>query len=611
MSTGSTFPTTLDAFTNKVDGIDDILVVETNTQSSAIEALEAKVGTNNSADTNSLDYKVNNSLTNPMTTRGDIIYRDSLNSTSRLPLGAKGSLLKSDGSDLGYFAKGSLNQVLTNSDTDNEYKDILQVLALAGKQSAIISFAEAGSTDGYAAYLSPGGASSLTTSLLGATTPFVSYNNGVKKTISSNLTVAITAGYGSNNTLLINEAAWTGGSSQETQAKVFGEKAHPSVIMNFDNAGTNISGLSVGDKVVFRAVNSSAAVEYIYCEMVTVGASGTLRILWRAIDSSGVRITFRDNDTWTLCRTNYIFASGTTLYATTVTPVEVDTLPSAGTAGKYILLKSTDTWYLDDGASVAVTDRILVGASFSHNTTDNGAVGYLPEWGHFNYKFLNMKKSDVQVNVANDNLSTSKGLMINGTVRIADKIYKYKDTRVNTATAGDRIDSTADIAAVGIKYLYVSYTTGKLYLSDVMPRKWDDGVLMHPNKMYRCIGFFFHSASAFVYFRHDERMVYLDNSNTTTNIVTTATTTSHANYPVMSGFCPSFLISCSLHLNNASVTTNIYEAERFSGTADNVLSGNGAGFWETRKHGASLYGGYARLKSSTANATVKLYGYPL
>jgi len=359
---------------------------------------------------------------------------------------------------------------------------------------------------------------------LATTTPFSFKGSGIDKTVSANQTVTITAGYSANNTLLINEAAWTAASSQETQSKVFGERAHASVIMNFDTAGTNISGLSVGDKVVFRAVNSSAAVEYIYCEMITVGASGTLRILWRAVQADGLRITFRDNDTWTLCRTNWIFCSTTdgSLSATTVHPVEVDTLPSAGTAGKYILLKSTGQWYYDDGATIATTVKGLIGWSFSHNTSDNGAVGYPVDWGCFNYKFLNMRRSDIQVTVFIDPLSTSKGLVINGTVRIADKLYKYKETRVSTATSGDRIDSTADIAAVGIKYVYVSYTTGKLYLSDVMPRKWDEGVLMHPNKMYRCVFFLPHTASAFEPFTHDQNKVLLFGTSNITSAITTS-----------------------------------------------------------------------------------------
>lgn len=488
---------------------------------------------------------------------------------------------------------------------------LLDFTQLVSFRNNLVSFAEASSTDGYPAYLSPGGAASLTTTLLAATTPFVFNVNGTQTTISANKTVAITAGYGSNNTLLINEAAWTGGSSQETQAKVFGEKSHPSVIMNYDNAGTNISGLSVGDKVVFRAVNSSAAVEYIYCEMVTVGASGTLRILWRAIDSSGVRITFRDNDTWTLCRTNWIFTDGTSLYATTVHPVEVDTLPSAGTAGKYILLKSTNTWYLDDGASVAITARHLVGASFSHNSTDNGAVAYFPEWGHFSYKFLRLKKGDVQINVGIDPLSTSKGLLVNGTVQIADKIFKFKDARVNTATSGDRIDSTADIAAVGIKYIYVSYSTGKLYLSDVMPRKWDEGVLMHPNKMYRCIGFFFHSASAFYLFTQQNNKISLLND---TNI-TASPTTSAANYPIHSGYFPSFLDNVNINWEGYanSGPMRIHTTYSLSDTTGAMVAKTETASWGGSSENMNVFSGFLRayVDNTPSSTSFKLRSYEI
>lgn len=62
MVDGSNFPITLDTFTTKVAGLDYVKVVETNTQSSAIEKLQAKVGVDGSAITSSLDYKVTNSV---------------------------------------------------------------------------------------------------------------------------------------------------------------------------------------------------------------------------------------------------------------------------------------------------------------------------------------------------------------------------------------------------------------------------------------------------------------------------------------------------------------------------------------------------------------------
>jgi len=58
MASGTVFPTGIDNFPNKFDNIDDILAVETNTQSSAIQALEAKVGVDNSLVITSHDYRI-------------------------------------------------------------------------------------------------------------------------------------------------------------------------------------------------------------------------------------------------------------------------------------------------------------------------------------------------------------------------------------------------------------------------------------------------------------------------------------------------------------------------------------------------------------------------
>lgn len=56
------FPTSLDTYSNPA-GTDDVSIVVHSTQhanhNDSIEALEAKVGIDGSADTNSLDYKVN------------------------------------------------------------------------------------------------------------------------------------------------------------------------------------------------------------------------------------------------------------------------------------------------------------------------------------------------------------------------------------------------------------------------------------------------------------------------------------------------------------------------------------------------------------------------
>lgn len=52
------YPITLDSFTPKVDNTDDVMATDVNELQTAIEALEAKVGIDNSLDTDSFDYKI-------------------------------------------------------------------------------------------------------------------------------------------------------------------------------------------------------------------------------------------------------------------------------------------------------------------------------------------------------------------------------------------------------------------------------------------------------------------------------------------------------------------------------------------------------------------------
>jgi hypothetical protein len=54
------FPISLDNFTPRTDGDDDVMAVDVNELQTAIEALETKIGITNSLDTDSLDYKIRN-----------------------------------------------------------------------------------------------------------------------------------------------------------------------------------------------------------------------------------------------------------------------------------------------------------------------------------------------------------------------------------------------------------------------------------------------------------------------------------------------------------------------------------------------------------------------
>jgi hypothetical protein len=54
------FPTSLDTFATKVDGVTDVLATDVNSLQNAVVALQAKVGVSGSAVTTSDDYKIAN-----------------------------------------------------------------------------------------------------------------------------------------------------------------------------------------------------------------------------------------------------------------------------------------------------------------------------------------------------------------------------------------------------------------------------------------------------------------------------------------------------------------------------------------------------------------------
>lgn len=462
-------------------------------------------------------------------------------------------------------------------------------------------------------YLSHAG-SSLAATLGAAITNFSFVMGNLPYTLTADVVFAITGGFSSNNTMAINEASWTSSSSQEQQSLVFGEKAHESVFITFDAAGSNITGLGVGAKAVFRGVNTSAAVEHILVEIRTVsGSDVTARVLWRAIGAGENRIKFRDNDVWTLCKTTHLFVDDEgNNYETTVWPIEVDTLPSPSVAGRYIKRKSDQTWWFDDGSNpLTAVDRFYVGACSSHNATQTTAVHYFPEWQHFKQDYLDMKDSDVKISVANDPLSASKGLIFNGSVKLGYQTVEYKDSRIATSTAGDLESGTSDIAAVGIKYVYRCYSTGKLVFSDIMPRKWADGVLMHPYKMWRSIGFFFHSASAFYLFSQDNNGIILLNSTA----ITTSITSSMATYPLNSGFFPSFVKKLLVSWNGfaAGGTMALYTGITYTETTGILISRTETNSYAGSCEFFNAFSGYIRTRFDVSPTVGNFYlvGYSL
>ena len=64
----TSFPTTVDTYSTKLDGVSDVLAADTNNLQDAVLALQAKVGVNSSTVTTSVDYKLRNILNDVVAT---------------------------------------------------------------------------------------------------------------------------------------------------------------------------------------------------------------------------------------------------------------------------------------------------------------------------------------------------------------------------------------------------------------------------------------------------------------------------------------------------------------------------------------------------------------
>jgi len=85
-------------------------------QSSTGDDVTFNAGTNitfNPVYTDAITINSSGGFSDPMTTRGDLIFRNSSNTTARLPIGAASYVLQSDGTDIGWVAQGAGHDAVT------------------------------------------------------------------------------------------------------------------------------------------------------------------------------------------------------------------------------------------------------------------------------------------------------------------------------------------------------------------------------------------------------------------------------------------------------------------------------------------------------------------
>ena len=432
--------------------------------------------------------------TNTLTERSDgqVITQDWFNDFNQavrldwLPRNAS-NVVTNQGGSIGSNSFNWLSVYAKNYFLDNVLLDLSQFTTTTNK---ILSGLEAAGTGGFPGYLSAGGAANLVATLNAASTNFVFSIAGEDVTLTSNLTFTTVAGYSTNNTCLVNNSAY---SADPNFSKTEGEHGASIIV---DTAGSNVTA-AVG-KFEFFTINNGSETELFFAYVVS---STELRPIYRGMGGTS-RIGFTDNDVITICKATYFFVSTNgTAFTTTIFPLCVDTLPSAGTAGRYANRKSDDTWHYDDGANWTEVDRAWVGFGASPNAADNTYVGYFPHIHDFNKAWGDKLKGSIKYTSASTvTVPVGFEVSVAGVNQIA-----YSEVVVDLSSANDR-ESGVSEAASTLFYLYVD-DNYKFRFSNIAPRPLDArGGMYHRSKLWRCVMTVYNDASSnivpFIYNPH-------------------------------------------------------------------------------------------------------------
>jgi hypothetical protein len=305
-------------------------------------------------------------------------------------------------------------------------------------------------------------------------TPFVYYINNIAYTISADVTVdGISKAPASNNTCLVDDTNAADG--QET--RFLGEYG---TVINIDTAGSEITGL-VGKTAGFK-INNGADTEYF---IAYVDSATQLSHARRGgfVDSTGAvipRIVFSNNDTITLMKLTYIFATTAGAIALTYNePVYSATQPSSPATGDYWYDLSTTAWKKFNGTAYEAANAILVGQTLQDATNCVAAVTFDQFTNHMDLNTIDLEwLSNTEVRVKNYGAEV---VVFGTTIRYGDFRPRW-DMTLN-------LDSGITEAASTTYYLYVK-ESGAVVISNLSPhdRRGDRKGYYHPTEVWRCVG---------------------------------------------------------------------------------------------------------------------------
>lgn len=330
-----------------------------------------------------------------------------------------------------------------------------------------------------ALFLVPNGAA-RTVSVQGATTNLVYYINSVQYTISTAVTSGLlTLAPSSNNTCLVNDPTLSG---SLTHSKQMGECGTEITV---DAMGSEITAL-VGKYAAF----SVGATEYFIAK---VESSTRLTQVMRggffsSADAKFPRLVINDNDTITLMKLTWVYATTTGTIAVSYTNPRIGgDEPSSPAVGDYWYDLTNQTWKIFDSSSFISAGATLVGICLQNTTVTIAARSF----DFFkNHNALNTIELERISNTEVRGKKLNSEVVVYGTTLKFNYDWPRWDITLNR-------DSGVSETASTTYYCYLK-ENGDSLISDVAPHDRKDELkgFYHPHETWRCVGSFFNDASS-------------------------------------------------------------------------------------------------------------------
>ena len=349
--------------------------------------------------------------------------------------------------------------------------DLLTPSEYTGKPHRVTSGKE--DSNNYPDFLAAAGSGSgLSATLQATATDLDLLINSEEVTISSDATFSsLTAAPGSNNTCLIDDTDLTGAAGSKT----LGEYDRKPITI--DTIGTEISDKD-GEIAAFKT-----GTEVFLAEIDT--SNNKLWPIYRGWAGTS-RAALTDNDTITLLAINSLLikSDGSTKVSSDYYPETCSTAPTAATAGKIYLERSTNKIGYDTGSAIDY-DYMLLGFAVCDDTD----CLYVQHVDIENF-WLSEISLDYQITaVTTLTIKRNSYVSVNG-----KRIQFHEDVDLTTAS---NMDSGESIAASALFYIYVK-EDGSAVISSVAPRLFcaTKKGFYHPSKYFRCVGAVFTNSSS-------------------------------------------------------------------------------------------------------------------